>query len=41
MYPVLIVEVKKEDNGPPVGPPVNIEIIGEDFEMLGEISRKY
>ncbi len=29
------IEVKKEDNGPPVGAPVNIEIIGDDFEQLG------
>lgn len=27
--------VKKEDVGPPVGPPVNIEISGEDYTMLG------
>ncbi len=27
--------VKKEDMGPPVGPPVNIEISGENYEMLG------
>ncbi|MBL1211782.1 MAG: efflux RND transporter permease subunit [Ignavibacteriae bacterium] len=32
------IEVKKEDNGPPVGAPVNIEIIGDDFEKLGEIA---
>lgn len=27
--------VKKEDVGPPVGPPVNIEISGEDYSTLG------
>jgi multidrug efflux pump len=27
--------VKKEDVGPPVGPPVNIEISGEDYTTLG------
>lgn len=27
--------VKKEDVGPPVGPPVNIEISGEDYTVLG------
>ncbi len=30
--------VKKEDVGPPVGPPVNIEISGEDYTMLGNYS---
>lgn len=32
------IEVKKEDNGPPVGPPINIEIIGEDFNQLGKLT---
>lgn len=30
--------VKKEDVGPPVGPPVNIEISGEDYQMLGSFA---
>lgn len=30
--------VKKEDMGPPVGPPVNIEISGEDYTLLGNFA---
>jgi CzcA family heavy metal efflux pump len=29
--------IDKQEEGPPTGPPVNIEIVGEDFETLGEI----
>jgi multidrug efflux pump len=29
------VTVEKEEGGPPVGPPVNIEISGDDYRMLG------
>ncbi len=32
------IEVKKEENGPPVGAPVNIEIIGDDFSVLGRLT---
>lgn len=32
------IEVKKEENGPPVGEAINIQIIGEDFNKLGELS---
>ncbi|MEN8192851.1 MAG: efflux RND transporter permease subunit [Bacteroidota bacterium] len=32
------VEVKKEEHGPPVGVPVNLEIIGDEFQLLGELS---
>lgn len=34
------IEVKKQDAGPPVGYPVNVEIIGEDFYKLGELSQQ-
>ncbi len=34
------VEVKKQDHGPPVGAPINIEIIGDDFNMLGDLASK-
>jgi multidrug efflux pump subunit AcrB len=30
--------VEKQTMGPPTGPPINIEITGDDFEKLGEIS---
>ena len=33
------VELKKEENGPPVGEPVEIQITGEDFLTLGKISK--
>lgn len=32
------IEVQKEANGPPVGKPVNIEIIGENIQVLGSIA---
>lgn len=32
------IEVEKEEHGPPVGKPINIEISGDDFSKLGEIS---
>lgn len=34
------ISVEKEANGPPVGKPINIEISGDDFEKLGELSVK-
>jgi len=34
------IEVKKEEHGPPVGPPINIEIIGDDFKSLGKLSEQ-
>lgn len=32
------IEVKKEENGPPVGAPINIEVIGDDFSVLGRLT---
>ena len=34
------VEVKKQDMGPPVGPPVNIEISGDDYSVLGNLTEQ-
>lgn len=35
-----VIEIEKEQHGPPVGPPVNIEISGDDFIKLGELSEQ-
>lgn len=32
------IEVKKQEEGPPVGKPINIEIIGDNFTVLGKIA---
>jgi len=32
------IEVSKQSMGPPVGKPINVEIIGDDFEVLGKLS---
>ncbi|MEZ4823304.1 MAG: efflux RND transporter permease subunit [Ignavibacteria bacterium] len=32
------VRIMKQSGGPPTGPPVNIEISGDDFEQLGKLS---
>lgn len=34
------ISVEKEANGPPVGKPINIEITGDDFEVLSALSQK-
>lgn len=34
------IKVEKEDMGPPVGMPVNIEISGDDFQMLGKLAQQ-
>ena len=34
------VRINKQQAGPPTGPPVNIEISGDDFNVLGELSNK-
>ncbi|HKJ05987.1 MAG TPA: efflux RND transporter permease subunit [Flavobacteriaceae bacterium] len=33
-YPGVLVSVEKDANGPPVGYPVNIEILGDDYNQL-------
>jgi multidrug efflux pump len=34
------VQVEKEEEGPPTGPPVNIEISGEDINVLGDLAAR-
>ncbi len=34
------IEVKEEQQGPPQDPPINIEISGEDFDILARITRE-
>jgi len=34
------IKVEKESGGPPVGPPVNIEISGEDYNLLGKLAER-
>ncbi|MGD8778406.1 MAG: efflux RND transporter permease subunit [Ignavibacteria bacterium] len=34
------IEVEKEENGPPVGSAINVEIIGDDFETLGGLAEQ-
>ena len=38
--PGATVEVKRPEEGPPVGAPLSIEISGDDFETLGRISQR-
>ncbi|WP_159021949.1 efflux RND transporter permease subunit [Formosa sp. L2A11] len=36
IYPGILISVEKDQNGPPVGSPINIEIEGEDYaELIG------
>ncbi|QTD38759.1 efflux RND transporter permease subunit [Polaribacter batillariae] len=34
IYPGVLISVEKDANGPPAGPPINIELNGEDYEEL-------
>ncbi len=34
------ISIKEEDQGPPTGAPVNIEIAGTDYQVLGTLARK-
>jgi multidrug efflux pump subunit AcrB len=34
------VQVEREEEGPPTGPPINMEITGEDILELGELARR-
>jgi len=34
IYPGVLISVEKDANGPPTGPPINIELNGEDYEEL-------
>ena len=38
--PGVSVEVDQETSGPPTDPPVNIEIVGDDFEQLAQVSTR-
>ncbi len=38
--PGVEIEVKEEQHGPPQDPPINIEISGDDFEVLAGITRE-
>jgi len=35
------ISVKVEENGPPVGDPVNVELRGEDFDTLNKMAQEY
>ena len=44
VYPGILISVEKDSNGPPVGPPVNIELRGDDYNEListAESMRKF
>ncbi len=34
IYPGVLISVEKDQNGPPAGPPINIEIEGSDYSQL-------
>ena len=34
VYPGVLVSVEKDANGPPIGPPINIEIEGNNYDEL-------
>ena len=34
IYPGVLISVEKDENGPPAGPPINIEIEGPDYAEL-------
>lgn len=38
--PGAVVKVTKTEHGPPVGAPVSVEISGDDFDVLSDLSRK-
>jgi multidrug efflux pump subunit AcrB len=40
IYPGVLISVEKDANGPPVGPPINIEIEGDDYDELISIAEK-
>lgn len=39
-YPGVKIQVDKESNGPPTGKPINIEISGDNFDILIDIEKK-
>ena len=40
IYPGVLISVEKDASGPPVGPPINIEIEGEDYAELITVAQK-
>ncbi len=40
IYPGVLISVEKDQNGPPAGSPINIEIEGDDYAQLIEIAGK-
>ncbi len=36
--PGASIEVAQEDGGPPTDPPVNIEIVGDEFEEIAKVA---
>jgi multidrug efflux pump subunit AcrB len=40
IYPGVLISVEKDINGPPTGPPINIEIEGKDYAELIETAEK-
>ncbi len=40
VYPGVLISVEKDQNGPPVGSPINIEVEGDDYAQLIETSEK-
>jgi multidrug efflux pump subunit AcrB len=40
IYPGVLISVEKDANGPPVGPPINIEIEGDNYDELINIAEK-
>lgn len=34
------IKIQKEHHGPPTGPPINVEISGDDYKLLGALSEK-
>jgi len=38
--PGVDITIAESEEGPPTGAPINIEIVGDDFKILGEIGRK-
>ncbi len=40
IYPGVLISVEKDENGPPAGPPINIEIEGDDYAELIHTAEK-
>ncbi|MCA0131036.1 efflux RND transporter permease subunit [Winogradskyella alexanderae] len=40
IYPGVLISVEKDANGPPVGPPINIEIEGDDYDELIAVAER-